>query len=284
MDTESTDAGQYTFMSGFTQSLIMVATSAVLSSLLLTFSVNQTMTDNLNTSTPIQSASLIETNNQPIRYTDLSAIAIPPSQVTESEIEDTTSEVKIVNDEESSINKVEIKSYSNRQIVVETTKTPEPIIEPENTIKETVTKSKPVTTVPADTKLDNLIHELTNKARTNRNLSPLTFDTELAQLATTRSEDMIENNYFSHDTPDGCDLSCRFKKSGYVTLSWGENIAEIEGYETKDYAQLAKQFTDNWLESRGHRDNILSKNFTHQGVGVAERNDRVVVTVIFAKP
>jgi uncharacterized protein YkwD len=132
-------------------------------------------------------------------------------------------------------------------------------------------------------KLASNLHTRANIFRSQNNLSAFSFDTRLATLATQRSQDMAAHDYFSHTSPDGCDLSCRFKKSDYMTLSWGENLAEYSNYEELSESNLAELFTNKWIESSEHRQNLLSKDFTTEGIGVAVKGKRIVVTVIFAK-
>jgi uncharacterized protein YkwD len=128
------------------------------------------------------------------------------------------------------------------------------------------------------------LHSRTNIARSQNNLIPLTYDSKLATLAEKRSEDMARNDYFSHTSPDGCDLSCRFSHTDYVTFVFGENLAEFSDYTSLSEPALAEMFVSKWLNSSGHRKNMLSTDFTHEGIGVAINNKRIVATVIFAKP
>lgn len=130
----------------------------------------------------------------------------------------------------------------------------------------------------------NDIQTLTNEARSKENLSPLVFDATLAQLAIDRSTDMAKNNYLSHTALGGCDLECRFKNSGYDTLVWGENLAEFEPYSVVTASKLARELVEKWLQSSEHRRNVMSSEFTHEGIGVTTSGNRIVVTVIFAKP
>lgn len=139
-------------------------------------------------------------------------------------------------------------------------------------------------TPPAPLNLTSLLHSQTNTARGQNNLSSLTFDSRLGDLAKERSEEMIIKNYFSHTSLNGCDLRCRFTNSNYETLTWGENLAESTSYNMLSTQELADMFMESWLRSSGHRDNLLSKKFTHEGIGVAIKGNRVVVTVIFAAP
>jgi uncharacterized protein YkwD len=103
-------------------------------------------------------------------------------------------------------------------------------------------------------------------------------------MAKVRSEDMLNRNYFSHTSPDGCDLACRFKSSRYPSLTWGENLATFDDYTALDEGSLANSFITDWTSSDTHRQNLLSTTFTHEGVGVAVKDNKIIVTVIFARP
>ena len=157
-----------------------------------------------------------------------------------------------------------------------------------NTVTEqkvTVEKNE-VKNVPADgpspTKLVELIHSLTNMSRAQNNLANLAFDARLSELAKERSEEMIRLRYFSHTSPGGCDLKCRFTSSSYSALSWGENLAESTSYQMMSQDEIAQMFMQMWLKSASHRDNLLSDKFIQQGIGIAEKDGRIVVTVVFA--
>jgi uncharacterized YkwD family protein len=105
--------------------------------------------------------------------------------------------------------------------------------------------------------------ELTNGERAKHGLPPLEWDSALGTVASEKSRDMAENNYFSHDSPTHGSLMALLTKFGVTYLSAGENIAL--GQKTPEDAVIC------WMQSPGHRKNILMSNFTHIGVGyVAE--------------
>lgn len=127
------------------------------------------------------------------------------------------------------------------------------------------------------------IHSRTNISRSQNHLPSLAYDKVLAHLAGVRSEDMAKHNYFSHTTQDGCDLGCRFSASHYLSLTWGENLAEFDDYTAQSETALAQIFIDKWTASKEHRDNIFSQDYNREGIGVAIKDKRIVVTVIFSK-
>lgn len=126
------------------------------------------------------------------------------------------------------------------------------------------------------------IHTLTNNERAKVGLPTLAWDGKLASIADAHSEDMAAKNYFSHTNLAGCSASCRLKDAGYFYSYMGENIAWISGRPLTD--ALASQFVILWMNSPGHKANILSKNFTSEGVGIAVIGTKVYATADFAKP
>ncbi|MDA8597014.1 CAP domain-containing protein [Candidatus Pacebacteria bacterium] len=128
------------------------------------------------------------------------------------------------------------------------------------------------------------IHDLTNAAREQAGLTSLRHDRELAEIAEAHSKDMATRNFFSHTNPDNCGLKCRLDEGGYEVMAWGENI--IYRTHTADWTttELAEYFVESWLDSPGHRKNMLSGTYTHEGVGVYIDGHTVYVTVNFAVP
>ncbi len=128
------------------------------------------------------------------------------------------------------------------------------------------------------------IHAETNRERVKRGLAPLVYDAVLATNATTYSSNMLTNNFLAHVDLTGCDLTCRFAKSKYIADWWGENIAQWRSSYSPDYQEVGEFFMREWLKSAGHKENILSPNFTREGIGVAYENGEVIVTVHFSQP
>lgn len=101
--------------------------------------------------------------------------------------------------------------------------------------------------------------ELVNQERAKRNLKPLRADDKLSVVARMKSKDMAEKNYFSHDSPTYGSPFDMMKKHGISFKSAAENIAA--GQTT------AQQVVTGWMNSEGHRENILNPNFDTIGVG-----------------
>ena len=103
------------------------------------------------------------------------------------------------------------------------------------------------------------VFDLINKQRTNNGLAALKNDSEVQRVARIKAQDMVNNYYFSHTSPtygSPFDMLKSFKIS-YKTA--GENIA---GNSSNSSAVTA------WMNSSGHKANILNSNFNYTGIGV----------------
>ena len=101
--------------------------------------------------------------------------------------------------------------------------------------------------------------EMVNVARSEHGLSPLVADSQLQSLAVAHSQEMLELGYFAHNSPLSGSPSDRFDAAGVTYGVAGENIAYAP---TVDVAQRGL------MRSPGHRENILSDQFTRVGIGV----------------
>lgn len=100
---------------------------------------------------------------------------------------------------------------------------------------------------------------LVNEIRAENGLNALTYDWELSRVARYKSQDMKDNRYFSHTSPVYGTPFEMIKNFGISYRSAGENIAK--GYAT------AQSVVNGWMNSSGHRANILNANYTRIGVG-----------------
>jgi len=112
-------------------------------------------------------------------------------------------------------------------------------------------------TCPTEVELE--IVDLLNQERAQENLPPLVIDMRLTIAARRHNNDMAANNFFSHTGSDGSSPFDRIADSGYSMRSAGENIAA--GYRTAESA------VEGWMNSDGHRANILRSIYEHIGVG-----------------
>ncbi|MCW6038735.1 CAP domain-containing protein [Spirulina subsalsa FACHB-351] len=120
--------------------------------------------------------------------------------------------------------------------------------------------------------------DLTNTERQKQGLNNLTLVLELTQAAQNHAEDMAQNNYFSHTGLNGSSVGDRAKAVGYNWNYVGENLAL--GY------QSATSVIQGWMNSPGHRENILDPNYTEIGFGFSrQRNSEDNYWVqVFGKP
>ena len=106
---------------------------------------------------------------------------------------------------------------------------------------------------------------LVNDIRTQRGLPELTYNWELSRVARYKSQDMKDNKYFSHTSPVYGTPFQMMKSFGITYRSAGENIARGQ--------RSPEAVVNAWMNSSGHRANILSTSFTQIGVGyVADGN------------
>ncbi|MCT8136754.1 hypothetical protein H1D32_02680 [Anaerobacillus sp. CMMVII] len=105
--------------------------------------------------------------------------------------------------------------------------------------------------------------ELTNAERRKNGLPDYQADAQLSGVAKVKSDDMQQNNYFSHTSPTHGSPFDMIRDHGVSYNSAGENIAKGQ--------QTPEQVVQSWMNSEGHRKNILSADFTHIGVGYNEQ-------------
>ncbi len=103
------------------------------------------------------------------------------------------------------------------------------------------------------------VADLVNVERAKFGLAPLTLSAELSNGARMKSKDMRDNKYFSHTSPAYGSPFDMMKSLGITYRSAGENIAM--GYHTPEAVVKA------WMNSEGHRANILNASYTEIGVG-----------------
>lgn len=109
------------------------------------------------------------------------------------------------------------------------------------------------------TKEDQTLLNLVNKARADAGVGSLSFDMELMKVARLKAKDMVDNNYFAHQSPTYGSPFDMMRQFGISFKTAGENIA---GNQTVEGA------FDAWMKSEGHRKNILNGNFNYCGFGI----------------
>jgi len=131
---------------------------------------------------------------------------------------------------------------------------------------------------PADQNLSGLnaqereMVEYVNQERTKAGLAPLQVDPDLARVARIKSQDMVDNGYFDHNSPTYGSPFEMLRSFGISYRAAGENIAKNRSVIGAHTALM---------NSEGHRANILNPNFTHIGIGIVENGGMVTVTQMF---
>lgn len=134
---------------------------------------------------------------------------------------------------------------------------------------------------PTDTSVENTnlsqmeleVVRLVNIEREKNGLSPFTISNELSNVARIKSQDMSVNNYFSHQSPKYGSPFDMMKSFGINYKTAGENIAK--GYSSPE------SVVRGWMNSQGHRENILNGSFNTIGVGAFNSNGTIYWTQMF---
>ena len=137
--------------------------------------------------------------------------------------------------------------------------------------------------------LERLALAATNEARTTRGLAPLRPDDRLTRAARAHSDDLARTGRFSHTGSDGSVAADRAERAGVRYRALGENLYRsslyasgfrtvgpegvVERYDWIAPAALAQEAVAAWLDSPGHRSNLLNPAFARAGTGVALDGD-----------
>lgn len=148
-------------------------------------------------------------------------------------------------------------------------------------------------------------HTAANRARTDAGLLALSWDPDLAAVAQRHADDMGERRYFAHDSPEGEGLAERMVRARYRCeivlpsgrlLTGAENLAMIPwapsvvirkdgsrgAAEVRDAAEVAREAVRGWLDSPGHRANLLHPHVRSEGLGAhVQKNGQVLIVQVF---
>lgn len=217
----------------------------------------------------IGSATQMSTSKTSVEISTNNSETTPSSVLTS---ENTTTSKSVSQSEISSEIKTTTTSsepHQNTTVTTTTTTTKKATTTTTTTKKKTTTTTKKVTattkvTSTKDYPYDNKTYEymaevvrLCNIERAEAGLSPLTLDPTVTKGAMIRADEII--NYFSHTRPDGNSCFTALEEVGADYMTAGENIAS--GYVSPE------DVVDGWINSEGHRANILNEKFNKIGVG-----------------
>ncbi len=154
-------------------------------------------------------------------------------------------------------------------------------------------------------KLAAAIHQRINEVRRKYGLADLKWDPRLQEIALAHSRDMAERNYFDHVSPEGEDFKDRYRESGYYlttrvgdteyvggenlflgnvvhSYTYDKNTREVLSYSYFTLESLADAAVQGWMDSPGHRENILTP-FSREGIGVwVDEDGEVYITQNFS--
>jgi hypothetical protein len=131
--------------------------------------------------------------------------------------------------------------------------------------------------------VETRILELVNQERSSRGLAPLQGEETLRAIARSHDDDMLARGFFSHVNPSGEGPSDRIARRHRRLIGvTGENIWASSGDDASRHPDLAGEIMRAWMNSPGHRDNILRKEFTHLGTGVCAAGREIRATQEFA--
>ena len=112
--------------------------------------------------------------------------------------------------------------------------------------------------------LEQEIYLQINERRAAAGLSELFMDSRIRQVARAHSQDMADKDYFAHNSLDGESPGERLDAANINWMQYAENLAYNYAYD--DPATVA---VEGWIDSDGHRRNLLDPDYTHTGVGIA---------------
>lgn len=128
---------------------------------------------------------------------------------------------------------------------------------------------------------ESAVELMVNRERQEAGLSALSHNSLLAQAAQAKADDMAQKSYFSHTSPEGKQFQYWVEAAGYKYWNTGENLA----VHTVDDAEA---IVSSWMNSPGHRANIVSGKFSETGIGVAygtyQGQPTIFVAQLFGNP
>ena len=192
----------------------------------------------------------------------------------------TNTENKSVVKDSSNTNNVNTPKGSNN-----TTKKPSTNVTKPSTNK-TETNSKVETPTPSEgdylARVEDEIFNATNAERQKQGLPALKRNSTANKYARSKSLEMLNLNYFDHNSPKNGYIQDIAKRDGWKYSRIGENIYTMTGGQASNISGAS--ITNSWMNSEGHRKNILNSGYTDIGIGVTFRNGKLYATQIFYTP
>ncbi len=131
----------------------------------------------------------------------------------------------------------------------------------------------------ATAQMETQVRQRINEIRQKQGLSQLQHNEKLAQVARNYSQQMAEKNFFSHTSPDGSTMVQRVKSAGIIFyLMLGENL-----FTSTNVPQPVPSAVQGWMDSPGHRENILRAEYRETGIGVWRKGNTYYITQLFMR-
>lgn len=128
-------------------------------------------------------------------------------------------------------------------------------------------------------RMESRIVDKINQVRAKNDLEKLGHSTDLTKVARMYARRMATEDFFSHYGPSGDSVADRLTETGLDYRMVGENI--FRSYNVDDPVDAAVK---KWMQSPGHRENILMAEFSETGVGIWKEADRYTIVQVFRKP
>lgn len=131
---------------------------------------------------------------------------------------------------------------------------------------------------PAIADMEAAVHQQINEIRQQYGMNPLQNNEKLALVARNYSQQMARKNFFSHVSPEGSTLAQRVRSAGISYWVVGENL-----FKSTNISQPVPLAVKGWMNSKGHRENILYANFAETGIGVWKEGNSYYITQLFMR-
>lgn len=140
------------------------------------------------------------------------------------------------------------------------------------------TQTAPSPQSPTIAQMEGLIRDRINTIRQKQGLEPLEPNPQLAQVARDYSQQMARQNFFSHTSPSGETPADRVRAVGLTYWMVGENL-----FQATNIPDLVPAAVEGWMNSPGHRQNLLQSGYTETGVGIWREDNTYYVTQLFMR-
>ena len=208
-------------------------------------------------------------------------------QKEEANANNTNNEIKSVVKDKSTITNVDTPKGSNNTTKKPSTNVTKPstnVSKPSTNKTETNNKVETPTQSEGDylARVEDEIFNATNAERQKQGLPALKRNSTANKYARSKSLEMLNLNYFDHKSPNNGYIQDIAKKDGWKYSRIGENIYTMTGGQASSVSGAS--ITNSWMNSEGHRKNILNSGYTEIGIGVTFRNGKLYATQIFYTP